>query len=178
MQIRLTALDTGSGTPRWDHFLSDALVTAPVAAGDTVYITAQDGTVQAIDAATGTRNWTVCVGTRVTAPPVIAQDRVFVASHTPWTHHRSSHADRRTSLAEGRLRQRGIRQHALPGGRHGLGCRPDRPTARLEHRYRQTAVGTVPRRAMGRRSPRTPTVTDGVLYFVTRGGDLRALCLT
>ncbi|MFI1308552.1 PQQ-binding-like beta-propeller repeat protein [Streptomyces albidoflavus] len=175
---RLTALDTGSGIPRWDHSLSDALVTAPVAAGDTVYITAQDGTVQAIDAATGTRNWTVRVGTRVTAPPVIAQDRVFVASHTPG---RITALHTRTG------------EPAWPKAGSGKGAFVSTPYPVGDMVWAADRTGQLHAWNIDTGKPLsvryqdalwdadlqgTPTVTDGVLYFVTRGGDLRALCLT
>lgn len=175
---RLTALDTASGVRRWDRSLPDAPVAKPVAAGDTVYLTTRDGTVHAIDATTGTRKWTVRVGTRVTVPPVVAQDLVLVAGHTP-----GRVTALHTRTGEPAWPKAGVGKGAFVSTPHLVGdtvWAADR-TGRLHAwnigtgrplsvRY-QDALWDVDLQG-------TPTVTDGVLYFVTRGGDLRALRLT
>ncbi|MFJ4674193.1 outer membrane protein assembly factor BamB family protein [Kitasatospora purpeofusca] len=175
---RLTALDTGSGNRRWDYPLPDTPVTVPVSAGDTVYITAQDGTVHAIDTATGTRKWAVRVGTRLTVPPVIAQDRVLVASHTP-----GRITALHTRTGDPAWPKAGTGRGAFVSTPYPVGdavWAADR-TGQLHAWNIDTGKSLTVRyqdALWDADLQGSPTVTDGVLYFVTRGGDLRALCLT
>ena len=76
----LTALAAGSGEQRWRLELNGSLNTAPVVAGETVYVGSADGTVHAIAAASGEHRWTITTAGAVNAPPVVTDGSLYVGT--------------------------------------------------------------------------------------------------
>lgn len=67
---------------RWQHLPSTPTVpTAPVAAGNLVFLAGSDGAVRAFDAATGQPRWKAYTASSVFFPPAIAQGRAYVGSN-------------------------------------------------------------------------------------------------
>ena len=65
----------------WTYTPAEALnVTAPTAAGNRVFLAAEDGSVRAINAATGNESWRVETAGPVLLPPTLADDRAYVGS--------------------------------------------------------------------------------------------------
>ena len=69
----------------WQVSLSTARLTAPVVAGNTVFVCDRKGAVQAIDAQ-GQPLWKAFTGGAIYFAPVVAQDRVFVGSADGWVY--------------------------------------------------------------------------------------------
>ncbi len=60
--------------------------TAPVAAGDLVFLSGSDGIVRALEAATGEMRWKAYTGGAVRFPPTVWKGRVFVGSGDGWVY--------------------------------------------------------------------------------------------
>ena len=58
----LTALELGTGTPRWSFTARQAISASPVVAGDVLYVASYDQTLTALDAPHGTLRWQFTAG--------------------------------------------------------------------------------------------------------------------
>ena len=67
---------------RWRTSLGNALVTAPVVAGNTVYVGSSDGKLYALDAENGAIRWSAAAGESVVRAPAVDGGRVFVGSES------------------------------------------------------------------------------------------------
>ncbi|KND43093.1 MULTISPECIES: PQQ-binding-like beta-propeller repeat protein [Streptomyces] len=72
--------DSPSGGNRWTFATTGAVKSAPVVAGDTVYVTSNDRKVYALDAATGARKWAYRTGEAIEASPFVSGGTVYVGS--------------------------------------------------------------------------------------------------
>ena len=70
---------------KWQFDSSTAMPTAPVVAGNTVFVCDRKGVVQAIDAQ-GQEIWKAFTGGAIYFPPVVAQGRVYVGSADGWVY--------------------------------------------------------------------------------------------
>ena len=70
----------------WSIQPTETTLTAPVAAGGSVFVAAEDGIVRCLDAATGKRRWQAYTGGAVRFPPTIADGRALVGSGDGWAY--------------------------------------------------------------------------------------------
>lgn len=78
----LYAIDTADGSERWSLETDAEVFSAPVVAGGTVYLGADDGTVRAVAAADGRERWRFEADTGVAAAPAADDRMVYVASRS------------------------------------------------------------------------------------------------
>jgi outer membrane protein assembly factor BamB len=70
---------------KWQVEASGAMLTAPVVAGNSVFVGDRKGAVQAIDSQ-GQEMWKAFTGGAIYFPPVVAQGRVYVGSADGWVY--------------------------------------------------------------------------------------------
>jgi outer membrane protein assembly factor BamB len=85
-EARLASLPRGPAASDWSgNPFVDGVLTAPVAAGGLVFVSAPDlHRVLAIDAKTGERRWTFQAGGRVDGPPTVAAGLCLFGAHDGW----------------------------------------------------------------------------------------------
>jgi outer membrane protein assembly factor BamB len=66
------ALDTATGTVRWQHTVDGSVDSAPAIADGAVYVTTEKGSVYALRASDGALAWRYADGGLIYASPVVA----------------------------------------------------------------------------------------------------------
>lgn len=81
---QVSALDAGSGEPRWTYRARGPVQNQPVLSGNLLYLTSNEGRVYALDVRTGAWRWqydreaTDTFSVRGQSAPLVVKDRVFV----------------------------------------------------------------------------------------------------
>jgi outer membrane protein assembly factor BamB len=70
---------------KWSIDVTTSMPTAPVVAGDMVFVADRKGVVQAIDA-NGEQKWKIYTGGAIYFPPAVARGRVYVGSADGWVY--------------------------------------------------------------------------------------------
>jgi len=78
---KVAGLDPSTGSLRWSTQLPEGPLSAPVAAGDALYIGAESGSLHAISLRDGRPIASFTPGPGVSAPPAVASDRLYVFSN-------------------------------------------------------------------------------------------------
>ncbi|RKT09405.1 outer membrane protein assembly factor BamB [Streptomyces sp. 1114.5] len=166
------ALDALTGRLRWRHQAQDRLTTTPAVAGDTVYLTGEDGLLRALDATDGAERWSTRVGT--CAAPTVADGVVYTVTTSEFRlqHVRSSTLTA-TDARTGRTRW----QQHLPDGScsaatvagglvHVTGVKGQLGAYRTEDGERVWYDDNAERYL----ALCAPSVADGTVYLGTGGG--------
>lgn len=72
------AVETDSGTKRWQFETDGRVLSSPTVADDVVFVGSWDGTVYGLDAATGDERVALETGGRVSSSPTVADGRLYV----------------------------------------------------------------------------------------------------